>query len=390
MKRNFKVSEILESVDSIVSDNNYTAYDNKKIIDRYKKFLEKNIDMAKNPDNEKIIFDAEKSLIDKKSDTITNDPINQKNENVLVLKNEIKNERIGEENNSKNILVLKDEFIDQSNIKENNSLGENYKEILFLEDELIDEKENSLKKLEDNYIYINKKFKYLNTKQEEKIKDLNILLEKFTSKERYINLDKKIKLYQEDNAALRNKILNLSDNESKLRLNLSNLYLEKNTNSNESDGTDQEEIKKLNTQIENLLQKNNELKTEILILRKNKPRESTDVNQKINFYREEHAKIILDKSDIERKLENTKNQLSANENNKQKLKLALDNLNKILAESNIESSTFINKIEFDKIEPSEDKKEKNYEKRKSKPNEGGLGFLLNDYLEQLLKNHKAK
>jgi len=387
MKRNFKVSEILESVDSIVSDNNYTAYDNKKIIDRYKKFLEKNIDMAKNPDNEKIIFDAEKSLIDKKSDTITNDPINQKNENVLVLKNEIKNERIGEENNSKNILVLKDEFIDQSNIKENNSLGENYKEILFLEDELIDEKENSLKKLEDNYIYINKKFKYLNTKQEEKIKDLNILLEKFTSKERYINLDKKIKLYQEDNAALRNKILNLSDNESKLRLNLSNLYLEKNTNSNESDGTDQEEIKKLNTQIENLLQKNNELKTEILILRKNKPRESTDVNQKINFYREEHAKIILDKSDIERKLENTKNQLSANENNKQKLKLALDNLNKILGESNIESSTFVNKIDFDKIELQEDK---DHEKRKNKPNEGGLGFLLNDYLEQLLKSHKAK
>jgi hypothetical protein len=42
------------------------------------------------------------------------------------------------------------------------------------------------------------------------------------------------------------------------------------------------------------------------------------------------------------------------------LKLALDNLNKILAESNIESSTFINKIEFDKIEAQE----KNYEMKK--------------------------
>ncbi len=314
MKRNFKVSEILKSVDSIVSDNSYTAYENKKIIDRYKKFLNKNIDMTKNPDNEKIISDAEKSLIDKKSETITNDLIDQKNENVLVLKNELKDERINEESissekNSKNILILKDEFMDQSIIKENNSLDENYKKILVLEDEFIDEKENSLKELEDNYIYINKKFKSLNTKQEEKIKNLNKLLDKFTSKERYIDLDKKIKLYQEDNATLRNKILNLSDKESKLRLHLSDLYLEKNTNSNESEsaGTDQEEIKKQNNRIENLLQKNSELETEILILKKNKPHESTDIDQKIKFYREEHAKIILDKSDIERKLENTKN-----------------------------------------------------------------------------------
>jgi hypothetical protein len=67
------------------------------------------------------------------------------------------------------------------------------------------------------------------------------------------------------------------------------------------------------------------------------------------------------------------------------LKLALDNLNKILAESNIESSTFINKIEFDKIEAQE----KNYEMKK-KPNADSLDFFLNDYLEQWLKNHKAK
>jgi len=375
MRRNFKVSEILESVDSIVSDNDYATHDNKKIITRYKKFLKKNIDMTKNPDNEKIIFDAEKSLID------------QKNENVLVLTNEIKYEETSEGENLKNILVLKDEMVDQSNTKEDNSLSENYKEILFLENELINEKENSLKELEGNYIYINKKIKDLNTKQEEKIKDLNILLDKFTSKERYIDLDKKIKLYQEDNAMLRNKILNLSDNEKNLRLNLSELSIEKNINSNEPGGITHEEIKKLNTQIENLLQTNNELKNEILILRGNKPSESIDIDQKIKFYREEHAKIILDKSDIERKLENTKNQLSANENNKQKLKLALDNLNKILGESNIESSTFVNKIDFDKIELQEDK---DHEKRKNKPNEGGLGFLLNDYLEQLLKSHKAK
>ena len=68
MSRKFNVAEILESVDSIVSDNSYPTHDNKKIIDRYKKFLNNNTDMTKNPENEKIISDAEKSIINKKSD----------------------------------------------------------------------------------------------------------------------------------------------------------------------------------------------------------------------------------------------------------------------------------------------------------------------------------
>ena len=352
MSRKFNVAEILESVDSIVSDNSYPTHDNKKIIDRYKKFLNNNTDMTKNPENEKIISDAEKSIINKKSDASE-----MGFENILVLKDELRED-------SEDVLVLKNEFIDKS-ITKDNSLSENYRKTLVLEDGFIDKERNDLKELESNYIHMNEKLKSLNTNQEEKIKDLNILLDKFKSKERYKDLDKKIKLYQDDNSMLRNKILQLSDKETNLRFQLSDLVLEKNIRKeddislNESPAEDQIEIRKLNTRIENLLQKNSELETEILILRKNRTSGSADVDQKIKFYREEHAKIILDKSDIERKLENTKNQLSINENNKQELKVALDNLNKILANSNVESSTFINKMNVDKIESLKINEEEN-------------------------------
>ena len=353
MSRKFNVAEILESVDSIVSDNSYPIHNDKKIIDRYKKFLSNNTDMTKNPENEKIIADAEKSIINKKSDA---SEIGF--ENILLLKNELKED-------SENVLVLKNEFIDKSIVKENNSLSENFRKTLVLEDGFLDEEANNLNELESNYIHMNEKLKSLNTRQEEKIKDLNILLDKFTSKERYKDLDKKIKLYQEDNALLRNKILDLSDKETALRFQLSDLVLEKgikeqdNISIKTTPKEDQREIGKLNTRIENLLQKNSELETEILILRKNRTSGSADVDQKIKFYREEHAKIILDKSDIERKLENTKNQLSINKSNKQELKIALDNLNKILANSNVETTTFVNKINIDKTESLKNSEEAN-------------------------------
>ena len=235
-------------------------------------------------------------------------------------------------------------------------------------------------------------------------------------------MDKKIKLYQDDNALLRKKILNLSDNETALRLQLSELSLdkqiseEKNVKFSQSEETEKEDVSKLNIKIENLLQKNNQLENELSALskdkkdkaaeamdienllqknnqlenelsalnkdKKDKASEAMNIDQKIKFYREENTKIILDKSDIEKKLENTKSQLAVNENNKQELKVALDNLNTILAESNVESSTFINKIE----DIDETKKpiintpnEKRYKKTKHKLlNEDSLDLLVKE------------
>jgi len=86
-----------------------------------------------------------------------------------------------------------------------------------------------------------------------------------------------------------------------------------------------------------LSQENTQLQLKLLSSKKEK---ETDIDQKIKFYREENAKIIIDKSDIQKKFEITKTQLLVNEQNKTKLKLALDNLNQILSSSNIETRAF--------------------------------------------------
>ena len=205
--------------------------------------------------------------------------------------------------------------------------------------------------MESNLVYINEKLKRENIKNEETIKDQTILIDKFLSQKRYSDIDKKIKLYQDDNSVLRKKIFQLSKIESNLRLEIANLSLneqikeQKNAKLEQSPKIEKQDIKGLNVKIEDLTQKINQMGTELLDLKINRESQSMGINQKIKFYREEYAKIIVDKRDIERKLENSKSQLAINENNKKELRVALDNLNKIVAASNIESSTFINKIE---------------------------------------------
>ena len=103
-----------------------------------------------------------------------------------------------------------------------------------------------------------------------------------------------------------------------------------------------------------------------------------DVDQKIKFYREENAKIIVDKSNIEKKLENTKSQLLVNETNKHELKLALDNLNQILSASNIETKTFTNEIKEDINNGNKNKKEVIYKTSKNKLDESSLDYLVKE------------
>ena len=330
MKRSFNIAEILESVDVIVSDNIFKAYDKNKIINGYKKFNNKNIDMSDNKETEKIIVDAEESLKDKALENK-----NKIDQNPLIL-NTVASPNL----DLLEPLILEKEFLENEKNLEDLNLGEN----------IIDE-ENNEKELENNYIYQNDLLKSENIKQQEVIKDLNILLYDFKKQKRYSDLYNKIKLYQEDNTILRKKIFNLSEIETRLRLQLSEVTVDKNIDTSknktfeESSKVEKEEIRKLNIQIQNLSQKNNQMKSELLSLKEYKENQSTDVKQKINFYREEYAKIIVAKSDIEKKLENTKIQLATNENNKRELRAALSNLNRILDSSNVESSTFVNKTE---------------------------------------------
>ena len=83
-----------------------------------------------------------------------------------------------------------------------------------------------------------------NIKKEEKIKDQTILLEKFSSQKRYFDLDKKIKLYQDDNAVLRKKILQLPNMESALRLEISSLSLDKQIGVQKNESSNNQRIQK--------------------------------------------------------------------------------------------------------------------------------------------------
>ena len=309
----------------------------KKNIDRVKKLNKKKIVMKNNPETEKIIKDAEKSFKDK--DTYVID-IKSKMEKVnaekeLILKNmKLQNEKKSKNNvtrsSKSDILILDNEFIEDKN---NEPVENNLEEL---------EEENNLKDLESNFIYVNEKLKSENIKLEEKIKDQTGLLDKFLSQQRYSDLDKKIRLYQEDNAILRKKIFELSNKEAALRLKLSNQNLDQQI---KVQNNEKQNIKELNIKIEELTRKINQMGNELLELRNNSESQPVGIDQKIKFYREEYAKIIVAKSDIEKKLENTKIQLATNENNKRELRAALSNLNRILDSSNVESSTFVNKTE---------------------------------------------
>ena len=314
MNRNFNIVEILGSVDSIVSDSKHTKYNKKRIIDRYRKFTDKKIEMKFFKNTEKIILAAEKSLKDNKA---------IKPDNKIILENVFKED--APSSNHEMPLILNNEYIEN----DSESLLEEKNEIL--ESESLNQKET--------------------------IKDLNILLDSFRGQKRYSELDEKIKLYQDDNAILRKKILHLCDQEASLRLQLVNQKeretVEKKIKASEIQTPAENEniqnlnkaILSLNSVISTLVEKNKKLENEVFLLKQNKTSYDQNVDQKIQFYREENAKIIIDKSNIQRKLENTKNQLEINENNKRELRVALDNLNKILATSNVESSTFINKPE---------------------------------------------
>jgi hypothetical protein len=169
MKRNFNIDEILKSVDEIADDNMHKVIGHKKI------------STFNNPKAEKIISDAEKTL----------------------------------QKVTQTLLVLKEEFI-ENEILEEKILSENVVGV-----------ENSLKEMENKYAYENELLENKNIKQEEAIKDLNALLNNFKEKDMYSDLYNKIKLYQEDNAALRKKIFTLLETETNLRLQLSEMALNK-------------------------------------------------------------------------------------------------------------------------------------------------------------------
>ena len=287
------IAEILESVDSIVSSGENSNYGKRQIINNNKEFANKKIDMKFNRDAEKIIIEAEKAHDDKKIGKKPLEPLILNNTKDEVASNVDRNAL---SLNFEKPLILLNEF------KEGNIGAAERKKL---------EDENNTEELDSNPAYEIKSLKNSNTQQDEEIKDLNILLNKFRSQERYSDLDKVIKLYQKDNAVLRKKILRLEDVETSLKLQLTEANYDNNTKKTPSE------------KIENL--------------KKDKDANFNDIENKIQFYREENARIIIDRNEIQKKLENAKSRLLINEQNKRELKLALDKLNQILESSNIQT-----------------------------------------------------
>ena len=203
MKKNFNITEILTSVDVIIADNKHKPHGNNKTINKHKIFDKKNMDMSDNPITEKIITDGEKYLKNKALKN-NDDKIEQNNPTLNI-------------STSSNIdlskrLILNKEYIEEEKNIEDHDLTE---------DDI--EEGNNLKELENNYISENNLLKSENLRQGETIKDLSILLNNFKRQKVYSYLYSKIKLYQNDNASLRKKILRASDTEQNLRLQLAGL-----------------------------------------------------------------------------------------------------------------------------------------------------------------------
>ena len=247
MESRFSIAEILESVDLLISDNRYSERVKSNIRSNHKRFTKKNIKMKDDPfeiDSIELVKPDEQ-----KSDTPVDDSVNQEKEDPveidsieLVKPNEKKSDTPVDDSFTEKIILDAEDSL--NNLKDENKLSEkNHEEVLVLKDEFvvddiiksnnlneetsIDE-ENDLEELENNYIYINENLKSKSIEQNEKIKDLNILVDKFLSEERYADLNKNLKLYQDDNAALRQKIFQLSDKESALRLQLADLKIVRN------------------------------------------------------------------------------------------------------------------------------------------------------------------
>jgi hypothetical protein len=336
INKSTNIAEILESIDSIVSNGEYDNYSKRKIINKRKEFSKKKIDMKFNRDAEKIIIEAEKAHDDKKS----LEP--------LILNNQKKDDVF-----EKSLILNKTRDEAESNA-DRNALSRNFEKPLILLNEFKEdnmgvtegknlEDENNIQELDSNLAYEIKRLKNSNTEQDEKIKDLNILLNKFKSKERYSDLDKAIKIYQTDNAVLRKKILRHEDTETDLRLKLVEIHHDKSIKNKQGDKIENssvvqnEKINQLNNEILLLVEQNKTFQVEIENLKKDKDINFKNIENKIQFYREENAKIIIDRSEIQKKLENVKSQLLINEQNKKELKLTLDKLNQILASSNIKT-----------------------------------------------------
>ena len=107
---------------------------------------------------------------------------------------------------------------------------------------------------------------------------------------------------------------------------------------------------------QNLETKNNlEQVSEQTVQRNNNKAEMDDMARKIKYYQDDNLRLSNEVIKLSNKLENTKQQLEHFENNKAKLVLQLENLNKIISENNVIDSPFHKTVskEDDKSETDE-------------------------------------
>ena len=159
MNRNLYIAEILESVDLIISDKANAAHKKNKFINKYKKFSNKNIYMSDNPETEKIIRDAEKSVKNKKKSTEEESLIDQNTRRAINLSREENLElaRKRAERNKGNILggesYLEEDTLVEDTLVEDTLEEENYSSHLASEKPLILDNTSDTLVLNNEFIF---------------------------------------------------------------------------------------------------------------------------------------------------------------------------------------------------------------------------------------------
>ena len=253
MTEKFSIAEIIEATNKL-SDKSAE--------------LKKKVKIAIDPQTEKIILEAE--------------------------------EHLNKSSEEENVYILEDDKAHE--LKEESSY-------------LIDEKIKKNKNFEsENLNDISRGFKNINKICEilkEKNTELETNIKDYQSGKMYIKQKKRIQNLNNNNKELKNNIVKLKMKESKLRTEITDLFLDK---KNIADA-------------------------------KNKMIDSSkNLEDKIKFYSEENAKISVEKHEITKKLKNSQSQLFAYEQDKKEIKVAVDNLNSLLSNSNVDTLTFKNKI----------------------------------------------
>ena len=239
---------------------------------------------------------------------------NKLSDNSVELKKKVK---IAIDPQTEKIILEAEEHLNKS-LKEDDVymlIDENVSELKEETPYLIDKKVEKTKKFgSENLKNISRGFKNINKIckiLKEKNLELEIDIKDYQKGDMFVKQEKQIKILKKDIQILRDNVTKLKINESKLKTEVVNLNLDAKIS----------------------VEKNNKMTAT-----------SKKFEDKIKFYSEENARITIEKHEITKKFKNSQSHLFALEKDKRMIEDAVNNLNTLLSNSNVDTQTFKNEI----------------------------------------------